>query len=95
MYDLTVPGANSVVANADGSYTVTMKDNTTAIAPKLFISDKATYKFYMDAKCKYEAASTDTVVLNSKNNFFFVQVNAEIGTLSRKGYFQSQDCHLC
>lgn len=82
LYDLTVPGANSVVANADGSYTVTMKDNTTAIAPKLFISDKATYKFYMDAKCKYEAASTDTVVLNSKNNFFFIQVKAENGTLS-------------
>ncbi len=77
----SVPGA-TVVKSSDG-YIVTAKDGAKSIAPKLIVSNKASYQFYMDADCKYAADNTDVVKLNSRFSKFYIRVTAENGIQSK------------
>ncbi len=81
LLSLRVDGA-SVSKNGDAYY-VLAKDNVKSIKPEVLVSAKATYDFYLDAACKYEADSTDRVKLEALNNKFFVRVTAEDGTKSK------------
>lgn len=81
LINLLVPGA-SVVKNGDG-YTVTAKQGAKFITPQLIVSDKASYKFYLDKDCKYSAGDNSKVNLYSRVNKFFIKVVAENGTESK------------
>lgn len=81
LYDLEVKGAE-VITRSDKGFIVMMKDGVKSISPKLSVSKNASYQFYMDAACKYATESTASVKLNSKYNFFYIQVTAENGTVS-------------
>ncbi|MBQ6947388.1 MAG: S-layer homology domain-containing protein, partial [Clostridia bacterium] len=77
----SVPGAKQVVENTN-SYTVIMDENVKSIKPSINVDMNASYKFYLDAECKYPAPSSTTVNLESKYNTFYIQVTAANGTKS-------------
>ncbi len=76
-----VPGAE-FLTEADGGYYVEMPAGVKSIKPSVNVDTKATYKFYLDPACKYEAPSTTKVDLESKYNYFYIQVTAENGEKS-------------
>lgn len=78
---LTVPGA-TVSGSSESGYDVTVANGVKSISPKLIVSGKAVYAFYLDKECKYAAATTNTVQLAAKDNVFYIRVTAEDGTKS-------------
>ena len=64
------------------TFTVTAPSGASVIYPKVNVSNKATYKFYLDKNCAYEAATTATVKLEAATNVFYIRVTAEDGTQS-------------